>query len=680
LERHLGKLVQSQEADFRNYLNQFHPRSDLFICSCDYSEAGARRRSIRQKSEKGTAMGQQSQQRRNIARLAILLAALCADLRAGEIHDASQRGDRRNVVRLLRADPCLLESTDGNGGTPLYYAALYQKPETVSLLLAAGANPDAKGPSNGNLLHWAAQQGNNDLARALLDHGASVNAKDRYGRTPLYYAALYSKPETAALLLAAGADPDAKGPSNGGLLHWTAQQGNVDLVTALVEHGASVNAENTCGHTPLYCAVVYRKPEAIALLLAAGADPNAKGPSNGTLLHWAVQQASTDLMRLLLRHKASVNIENRYGHTPLYYAVLARRSDTTGLLLAHGADPGPGFSALHWQNAVDDADELARHLGSRERIRVLLAVFGLKAMGRQAVPSLVDAMLADDDNVRNRAVRLLAATGAEAVPELGRLLRDPFADVRLRAVFALGEIGPPAAPLLAEALRDPEYGVRCLAADALAGIGPKGKPAAAAVHKAIKDEVPVVRFHAARALWAIEQDPAAIALLAECLSGKDPTIRLMAAVALEAIGPPGKHSSDALAEATCDSQEAVALAATRALRSIEGDLPTLAQKLASVVQRQSPERRAKISRALIGIDPQKPPSVAMARCLATLQQGKDEAVWCAAAMLLAAWGSEASPAVPNLTASLHQTSKDDTRSCLQWALNCIQPTQANGVR
>ncbi|MFH1924461.1 MAG: ankyrin repeat domain-containing protein [Planctomycetota bacterium] len=609
---------------------------------------------------------------------AILLAALCADLYAGGIHDAAQRGDRASVERLLQADPRLLESADRYGRTPLVCAGQQRKLAVVQLLLSKGAAPDAKSRNRGTLLHAAAEQGNSDLTKLLLEHNASVNAENRYGYTPLYYAALYGKLETAKLLLAAGADPDAKGPSNGNLLHWAAQEGNTDLTKALLEQEPSVNAENRYGYTPLYYAVLHGNLETATLLLAAGADPNAKGPSNGTLLHWAVQQANTDLMTLLLKHKASVDAENRYGYTPLYYAVQASRLDVARLLLDHGADLGPVFSAFRWQTAVNDPDELVRQLGSREPIRLRLAVLALEAMGRKAVPSLIAAMRANDEETRNQAVRLLAVMGDEPLPELGQLLKDPVADVRLRTVFTLGEIGPPAVSLLAEALGDPEHGVRCLAADALVGIGPKGKPAAAAVRKALADENSLVRIHAARALWAIERDPAAVGRLVDCLRAKDPAVRLMAAVALKAVGPAAKVASDALSEATCDSLDPVALAASRALKSIQGNLPTAVHKLNAVVRWQSAERRVKIARALIGIDPYKPPPVAMPRCLGALRQGKEEADWCAAAMVLAAWGSEASPAIPDLSALLQQTLKQETQWCLKWALSCIQPTQVKG--
>ena len=100
--------------------------------------------------------------------VAIFLAALCADLYAGEIHDAARRGDRASVERLLHADPRLLESTDSYGRTPLVCAAQQRKLAMVQFLLSEGAAPDVECRNRGTLLHEAAEQGNSDLTKLLL--------------------------------------------------------------------------------------------------------------------------------------------------------------------------------------------------------------------------------------------------------------------------------------------------------------------------------------------------------------------------------------------------------------------------------------------------------------------------------------------------------------------------------
>ena len=47
-------------------------------------------------------------------------------------------------MRVLLAAGASMEATDGNGYTPLVAAAIYQAPEAVAALLAAGANKNVQ--------------------------------------------------------------------------------------------------------------------------------------------------------------------------------------------------------------------------------------------------------------------------------------------------------------------------------------------------------------------------------------------------------------------------------------------------------------------------------------------------------------------------------------------------------
>ena len=49
-------------------------------------------------------------------------------------------------------------------------------------------------------LHWAASHGHKEIAELLIAAGADVNAKSKYGRTPLDYAVKYKRTEIASLL------------------------------------------------------------------------------------------------------------------------------------------------------------------------------------------------------------------------------------------------------------------------------------------------------------------------------------------------------------------------------------------------------------------------------------------------------------------------------------------------
>ncbi|RMD45923.1 MAG: ankyrin repeat domain-containing protein [Aquificota bacterium] len=56
----------------------------------------------------------------------------------------------------------------------------------------------------------AVKSGNIDRVRLLIAKGADINAKDERGGTPLHWAAYYNRKEIAKLLLMQGANPEIK--------------------------------------------------------------------------------------------------------------------------------------------------------------------------------------------------------------------------------------------------------------------------------------------------------------------------------------------------------------------------------------------------------------------------------------------------------------------------------------
>ena len=110
------------------------------------------------------------------------------------IHDAAYEGNIEAVKQHLVSGADVNAKT-GVGETPMQIA--YQKGHTeiVELLIANGADGNAKGDGQ-TPLHGAAYWGSKEIVQLLIAKGVDVNAKTNDGETPLDYA----KGETADLL------------------------------------------------------------------------------------------------------------------------------------------------------------------------------------------------------------------------------------------------------------------------------------------------------------------------------------------------------------------------------------------------------------------------------------------------------------------------------------------------
>ena len=119
------------------------------------------------------------------------------------IHDAAAAGDIDAVKQHIAAGADVNENVLG---TPLHWATVNGHKEVAELLIAKGADVNAKaGISEKTPLHEAASSGHKEVVELLIANGADVNAKKKFGRTPLHGAATKG---IAELLIAKGADVD----------------------------------------------------------------------------------------------------------------------------------------------------------------------------------------------------------------------------------------------------------------------------------------------------------------------------------------------------------------------------------------------------------------------------------------------------------------------------------------
>ncbi|HSK38566.1 MAG TPA: ankyrin repeat domain-containing protein [Arenibaculum sp.] len=120
-----------------------------------------------------------------------------------------------------------------DGKTALMLAAERGRNGAVSMLLNAGAAPNARSRNGGTALMYAASVGDNGSIQALIRHGGAVNAMNVDGKTALMAAAQAGHTETVRLLLNNGADVNTRSVQGRTALDYASESGNGQIVTLL---------------------------------------------------------------------------------------------------------------------------------------------------------------------------------------------------------------------------------------------------------------------------------------------------------------------------------------------------------------------------------------------------------------------------------------------------------------
>ncbi|MGW2564047.1 HEAT repeat domain-containing protein [Streptomyces sp. NPDC001514] len=470
-----------------------------------------------------------------------------------ELFEALYEGDDDAVVRALRAG-APAEAADEDGQTALYVAASQDRPGTVRLLLAAGADPDrASGPEADELpLCGTAVWGHTEVMSALLAAGARPDLEEDPGVRALTWACRQGRAEVADLLLSAGADPDLPGPGGEPPLVTAARRGSPSCVRALLRHGARATEE------ALEEARRWLDLDVEEELRRALSESEPDGKGHEMAARRVEEDGGVTVVVELIKDDGHVTgAEQQTGHA----AIVTLLEDALDVhtpaeeLAARALNCG-GPDQDDWTEAVAvlqrRGDEetfraAAAWCGTDDPLRQALAadvLAGLGAAGEEPAPAESEAQgrgvftarvvpllrelarAADEPELIRATVAGLGQQGdPAALPEILRHAGHEDPEIRFGVAVALHGLVPgehaEAIRVLVELARDSDDGVRDWATTALADVEADSPEIREALAARLTDQVPDIEAEAARGL-AMRQDARAVDALARILADEDP--------------------------------------------------------------------------------------------------------------------------------------------------------------
>lgn len=152
-----------------------------------------------------------------------------------DFHSAVAAGQLKIVENSLREQPEIVDVMSADGFTPLSLAAAFASPEMVDVLLRSGADPNKRSQSLGGVapIHAAIFGRQTQSLKILLAGGANPNAHQQDGFRPLHGAAQNGDIEAVRMLMNAGADVNQTDDNGRSALDYARDAGHTEVAELL---------------------------------------------------------------------------------------------------------------------------------------------------------------------------------------------------------------------------------------------------------------------------------------------------------------------------------------------------------------------------------------------------------------------------------------------------------------
>ncbi|EDV98551.1 GH22346 [Drosophila grimshawi] len=240
---------------------------------------------------------------------------------------------------------------DVNGDSPLSLCLALDRIELAPILIAGGADVNARNSQDLTLLHQSIINGDSEKSVFLLDQGAEINALTGEQKSALQLAISYHLPKVVDALCIKGVDLSTLDNTTDSPL-WTALElGFEDVAQILVRHGVDTDCWNDgpdgCQQTLLHRAIDENN-ESIAMFLVRNQcdldSPRQPGPNGSggeeardkaSPLHLCCQWNLTKVVQALIDHGANVNAVDFDNKTAAHIAIENQHEDIINILLCH---------------------------------------------------------------------------------------------------------------------------------------------------------------------------------------------------------------------------------------------------------------------------------------------------------------------------------------------------------